>query len=433
MTLVNPAYQRALLLQQQGRLADAERYWRQALAADPDDARAHAFLATCLLDLKRTKEATDEARRAVGLGPDVAFAHFVLGRVMLERDRPDEAEASARRAVALDPHDAAFFSLLASVAFGRRNWPAALDAADQGLAVDPESDGCRNLRAMALRQLGRRAEADATLGDALADDPDNAFTHANQGWSELHAGRPTPALGHFREALRLDPELEFAKAGIVEALKARNVVYRWLLRYFLWMSRLSGAAQWGVLIGLWVLSRALRTVARENPAFAPFIWPVLGLYVGFALLTWLGEPLFNLLLRFDRFGKYALNPDQRRGSEAVGACLFAAAVLVGVAGLTGDGNWAVAALVPAGLIFPMSGIFKADAGWPRWTMVGYAAVMAAAGATAAVVAGATGGMPSDASATGAGTLAAAAAGVFFLMFLGSFWIVNGLSMVRAKH
>ena len=60
----------------------------------------------------------------------------------------------------------------------------------------------------------------------------------------LHQAQPKAALEHFREALRLDPNLQYAQAGIVEALKARNPIYRWMLGYFLWMGRLSDRAKW---------------------------------------------------------------------------------------------------------------------------------------------------------------------------------------------
>ena len=102
---------------------------------------------------------------------------------------------------------------------------------------------------MALVQLGRKDEADHTLGSALANDPENALTHANQGWAFLHRGDHERALEHFREALRIDPELDWARIGIVEALKARYLIYRFMLRFFLWMSRKGTAARWVILLG----------------------------------------------------------------------------------------------------------------------------------------------------------------------------------------
>src|SRR5438876_7808655 len=123
-------------------------------------------------------------------------------------------------------------------------------------------------------KLGRKAEAGTTIDAALARNPDSAVTHANQGWTLLEKGEPKKALEHFREALRLDPENEWARHGIVEALKARNVIYGLMLRHFLWMSKLSPAAQWGVILGGYFLNRMLGTAAKTSPDLAPWLLPI---------------------------------------------------------------------------------------------------------------------------------------------------------------
>ena len=64
---------RGLLLFQQSRYELAETELRQALAAEPDDAYAHAVLALCLIERKQPNEATDEARQAIHLAPDMPF------------------------------------------------------------------------------------------------------------------------------------------------------------------------------------------------------------------------------------------------------------------------------------------------------------------------------------------------------------------------
>lgn len=41
---------------------------------------------------------------------------------------------------------------------------------------------------IALVNLGRNQEAGAAIQTNLAKDPENAATHANQGWALLHRG-----------------------------------------------------------------------------------------------------------------------------------------------------------------------------------------------------------------------------------------------------
>jgi Tfp pilus assembly protein PilF len=56
---------------------------------------------------------------------------------------------------------------------------------------------CTNLRAMALVKLGRNDDATRRSDDALQEDPENALTHANQGWALLYARDHRRALEHF--------------------------------------------------------------------------------------------------------------------------------------------------------------------------------------------------------------------------------------------
>jgi tetratricopeptide (TPR) repeat protein len=376
---------RALILFEQSRPELAEQELRQELAAEPNSPVAHALLALCLAKREQFGPATQEAELAVHLGPDLAYPHYVLASVLEDRHRLAEAEQAVRRALELDPHDADSYALLSGIRFGQRRWADALEAAEQGLQVDAEHVGCTNLRAMALVKLGRKAEAGATIDAALARDPENALTHANQGWTLLEQGQPHQAMEHFREALRLDPELDWARSGIVEALKARHLIYRLMLRYFLWMSKLSRTAQWGVIIGGYFGQRYLSQLAERDPRWQPYVLPVMLLYILFVVLTWTASPLFNLLLRLNRFGRLALSREQIVASNWIGSCLLLA-LAVFLYGLAGANAAAMAVAVPvAAFMIPLSATFNCEAGWPRWVMGGYSALLGFVGATALVL------------------------------------------------
>jgi tetratricopeptide (TPR) repeat protein len=377
---VNPHLERAILLYQQSRHELAEAELGQALAFDPDDAYAHALLAMCLADREKFEDATTEARQAIQLAPDFPFAHYAHARVLYDRNHHPEARAAVEEAIRLDPEDADYHSLLAGIHFDEKRWPDVLNAAEQGLQLDAEHTGCTNLRAMAMVKLGRKAEAGAAIDAALAKNPDNALTHANQGWTLLEQGEPRKALEHFREALRLDPENEWARSGIVEALKARNIIYAVMLKYFLWMSKLSRRAQWGIILVGYFGNRLLGAAARSNPDLASWLLPIRILYVAFALMTWLAYPLFNLMLRLNRFGRLALSREQIVASNWVGVCVFA--TLVGLAGcmLYGmDSLWLFVALVSGFLMLPVAGVFRCSEGWPRNLMAACTVVLALLG------------------------------------------------------
>jgi Flp pilus assembly protein TadD len=373
---------RARLLYQQSRYAPAEQEVRRVLGETPHDPEAHALLALCLAQQDKLDEAEAEVAQAIVLAPDWAYPHYCRSHVLECRKRYAEAEASAREAVRLSPTEAGNHSQLASILYSERKWQQAFDAAMEGLSHDAEHGGCNHLRTMALTKLGRQSEAAASVESALARDPDDAMAHANKGWALLHQGKPREALVHFREALRIDPTFEYAQLGIVESLKARNPIYRWMLAYFLWMARLSGRAQWGVVIGGYIGYRMLRGFARNNPEWAPWILPLLIVYVVFGLLTWFAYPLFNLLLRFNRFGWYALSRDQRTASNWFGACLvlFAAAAVIAVVWNAELALWTAGFAV--GMALPLVTIYRCDEGWPRQAMTAFTGAMAVVGGAA---------------------------------------------------
>lgn len=357
---------RAQLLLQQSRPADAEREAGLAVAQAPDHPQAHALLALSRLELKKHALALVAARTALGLAPDSAYFHYIHALTLHRSENNREALPALQEAIRLAPEDADNFSLLAAIQLNLGDWSAALTAAEQALAIDPEHTEAANFRAMALVRLGRKDEAMTTVDSALERDPESAFSHANQGWNCLHRNDPKRAIDHFKEALRLDPTLEYAREGLVEALKARNPVYRVMLAYFLWMGRLSGKAQWAVIIGIMLGRNILRSVAREAPALAPFITPILLLASVFVFLTWTAQPLFNLLLRLHPDGRHALSQEQRRSANVIGLLLAVGVVMIAIAFLSAAPVWLLGGLAALLLMIPVTATFSARPGIWRW-------------------------------------------------------------------
>ncbi len=422
--------QRAALLLDQSRFDLAEAEVRQALATEPQDAWAHSMLALCLSQRKQYQEATQEAQQAIHLAPDFPFAHYTLASILAERDRPEEAVAALSEAIRLNPSEPDFLALLAQIRLSQKQWSESLEASERGLQLDPENVACTNLRAIALVKLGRRKEAGVTIDAALARDPTNPVTHANQGWTLLESGEAQKALEHFREALRLDPENEWARRGIVEALKARYFLYALLLRYFLWMSRFGANAQWGVVLGGYVIYRLLSSLAERNPAWEPWVLPIQIGYLLIVFLTWLADPLFNLALRLNRFGRLALSREQTIASNCVGLCLLAAAVCVSGGLYAGfHGPWTMGTFLFGFLALPVAGAFKCPEGWPRRVAGIYAASLAVCAIGAVLTFLPVAGLPEEATKG----LRSLLLGCSVLGIIGSTWLINFLLMAKPKR
>lgn len=373
-------FEKAGLLIGQQRFELAIRELQQELLANPDDSRTHALMAVCLRQLDRNKEALEAARRAVQLAADDAYAHYVLAGVYLDLDRYKEAEQSIREAIRLDPEDADYYTRLSSVQLQQRQWEESLGSSERALELEPTNANALNFRSIALDRLNRKDEATAATEGALAANPDDPVAHASRGWHELRHGSRDTALAHFREALRLDSSQDWAREGLVETLKARNPIYRVMLTYFMWLGRLEPKIVWGLIIGGYFLSKALRGFAKSSPQWEPYVWVVLGIYFAFCLMTWIADPLFNLLLRLHPVGRFALSRQQTQAANWFGGSLLLALLSLGLWFAVGAEQLLILAIVAALMIIPISSSMGAASKRARKILLIYTGVLGVVGA-----------------------------------------------------
>ena len=370
---------RAQLLLAQSRPADAEREALLALSGQPENTAALAILALSRSALLRGAEALTAAETAVGLSPDDPYLHYIRAITLHRMDRHDDARRAVNESLRLNPENEECFALLSAIELARGDWNAALTTAEQALALDPEHVEATNFRAMALVRLGRKGEATDAVDFALHRSPESALSHANQGWNYLHRNEPRRAQDFFREALRLEPGMEYARQGMLEALRARNPVYRGMLAYFLWMGRQGAKFQWAFVIGTYLFSRYLGTLMRSGGSSWGIMVLAVVFYV-FVYLSWTAKPMFNLLLYFDRFGRHVLSRDERHATGWFGGALAAALGCLVWWPLGGGGVALVAAIVLAALSICLAATFN-RAGRARLILAAASGVLAFIGAT----------------------------------------------------
>lgn len=351
--------QRAILLIQQRKYKEAENILNGLFAQDPNDVNVISIICEVKIQQDKYAEALNLVNTAIGLNPALPHLFYVRARIYVHEDKYDNAERDLQQAITLDPEDADYFALYALLKLDRKQFEPALQLADAALERDPENINALNARSTALLKLNRKEESFASIEGSLRQDPHNAYTHANYGWGLLEKGSPKQALYHFTEALRIDPSLQLAQSGMIEALKAKYFLYRVFLKYAFFMGNLTAKYQWGVIIGIFVASRALRFIAASYPAFEPFLYPVIILIAIFAFSTWIITPLSNLFLRLNKYGKHLLDEDEITSSNLVGISVLTA-LAGGVLYLTTGQEYALAiVIVGVSMMVPLSSMFNA--------------------------------------------------------------------------
>lgn len=337
---------------------EAEKEFRKALSENPEDPYALALLAWCLLKKNNRKEALEFAKQAIGKAPWDTFFHMTLAQCYFYNKNFPKALEAIREGLNVDPTDSRLYKLKAEIEFMQEDWKQSLETINKAVELDPESVDIINFRAQVLVKLNRKAEAAETLDYALSKAPESTYSHANKGWVSIEQGQYKAAVSHFKEALRLDASNEYARNGLKEAIKAKNMLYRMILKYFLWMGKLAEKNQWAFIIGIYILYRIVLHFAETNPSLAPFLYPVVGLYIFFAFSTWIAKPISNLFLRLHPLGKWALNDDEKLGSNIAGLLGAGAIACIVIEFMSTESTvFGTLGILLAVMLIPVGGIF----------------------------------------------------------------------------
>lgn len=353
----NIAMQRAMVLIEQQNYDRAEKELQLALADRPDNEEALVHLALCKYNQGLHKEALTIINKAITINPVNDYSLHILARIYLALDKRDSARLKIEEAIEINPHNAIYFGVLANIHFYNKDFKEAQKFAEEGLSVDPENLYCLNTRSAALAKLGDKDEAYKTIDTAFEQDPNNAFTHANHGYILLEKREYKKALDHFKEALKNDPTSEYAKGGMLEALKSKHFFYRLFLRYSFWIGNLKGKMQWAFVIGFYVLFRLVNYLADTNVTYQPILIPILIIMFLFAFSSWFISPLHDLFLFLNPYGKYSLSKREKTIARLVGILLttgvlaFIINIFVKNDSLLGIAGFSLIMLIPVGSMY----------------------------------------------------------------------------------
>jgi len=194
----------------------AAEQFERVLATDPDNREALTFLPLAYLRDERLEEAERAARQAVRRLPDDVEARVGLATVLVRRDKTLGAEEHLGRAVELDPDNPAPKLRLAELlVHEERRLQDALKLAEEAESLDPAEGRAAAVAAMALRKLGRDAEATLRLHDAAVAYPRNIQLWLMLASLYREMGDEEAAARAASMALRFAPRRRRAGAGEV--------------------------------------------------------------------------------------------------------------------------------------------------------------------------------------------------------------------------
>jgi tetratricopeptide (TPR) repeat protein len=189
----------------------------RALAVTTDNAPAHLYLATALMQDQRLGEAQSQVEAAIGLAPQRADYRVMWGQLLEGEGRSEEAVAAYYEALRLDPTRDGVRAKLGDLLLVLGRPEEALGVLEKASAQSQEDMGpeIHVLMGRALERRGDLEGAAAQYQTALTLWPDFPEAHGNLGLLRVRQERLSEAEPHLRRALALGldaPELHAALA-----------------------------------------------------------------------------------------------------------------------------------------------------------------------------------------------------------------------------
>ena len=192
---------------QAGRLAEAERIYRQVLAEQPNHADALHLLGVLAGQTGRLDAGVDLIRRAIAICSTNASIYNNLGNALSAGGQLDQAIAAYRQAIQLKPDYSEAHSNLGNALTDMGQLDDAIAAYRQAIRLKPDLAEAHNNLGNALKDLGQLDEAVASYQQAIRLKPDFAGAYCNLGIVLHGKGQLDEAIAAYRQAIRLKPDL----------------------------------------------------------------------------------------------------------------------------------------------------------------------------------------------------------------------------------
>jgi tetratricopeptide (TPR) repeat protein len=185
--------------------AAAEAKLSQALAAAPNNARAHLYMGQVLVATNRAQRGIEEYERALALDPNLAAARAAMGLAHVYIGRAEETEAHVLEALRLSPRDTVISTWFLHVGSAKAflgKYEAALSWLRKSIDANRNNPWSYFYLAASLAHLGLLDEAREELKSGLAVNPNFTIKRFQAG---AESDNPVFLAQHKRviEAMRL--------------------------------------------------------------------------------------------------------------------------------------------------------------------------------------------------------------------------------------
>jgi putative PEP-CTERM system TPR-repeat lipoprotein len=195
---------------QAGDNRSALRYLEKAVAKEPENPQLRTRLGAAQVALGNVEDGMEELEKAAELDPD-GKADIALILAHLRVKEYEKALEAAKKLQEKQPKNPNGWTLAGMAEIGRGNDAAAKAAFQHALQIKPDDrNATKNLAALAVG-ANDFDQARKVYDEFLRQHPGDVETLVLYSQLEARAGRPKEGLGRLEEAVRLNPESEYAR------------------------------------------------------------------------------------------------------------------------------------------------------------------------------------------------------------------------------
>jgi tetratricopeptide (TPR) repeat protein len=215
-------YNEGRQLEQQAKLAAAERAYRKAIKINPDFVEALNNLGNVLVDRERYKEAAGAYRKALKILPDYPMLLNNLGNTLQLQGENEASIEWFNKALALDPKYADAHCNLGNALRGLDALDKAINSYRKALEIEPANKEAHNGLANVLAQKDEIDQAIESYTRVIKIDPGHKQAYVGLGNALVLQEKNEQAIACYRKAIEIDPSLKPARLGLGITLRKQG-------------------------------------------------------------------------------------------------------------------------------------------------------------------------------------------------------------------
>ena len=215
---IEQVLQRGVAAHKEGKLQEAERFYRAILQSEPSHPDANHNLGVLAVSVNKTEAALPLFKAALDANPYIEKFWLSYIDALMKKNQLQDAEVASKKALDLKQDFIKVSLCLSGILLKLGRLEEAEIRLRQTISLKPDYAEAHSNLGITLQELGRLEEAEESLKQTISLKPDYAEAHNNLGNTLKELGRLEEAMGSYTKAIELNPHLSQSRKNLVQLL-----------------------------------------------------------------------------------------------------------------------------------------------------------------------------------------------------------------------